>query len=110
MRAELAEVSYLTFPDGSLVRSYCYVTARIELLQEYLEASGGMFTTRGAPKRGASFMLLLIHRQQELAKVLGLGPAPRAQMAQAMAGAGKDVAMIRAAQDRARARLLPDQN
>jgi hypothetical protein len=106
VNAELAQVSYIAPPDGSLVRTYCYVTAQIDLLQEYFDVSGGMFTSRGVPKKGAGFMLLLIHRQQEMAKVLGLGPVPRAQMAQAMAGAGKDAMVLKQAQDRLRARQL----
>lgn len=104
--AELAEVSYLTPPDASLVRTFCYVTAQVELLQEYFDGQGGLFTSRGSPKKGASFMLLLIHRQQEMAKVLGLGPVPRAQMLQAAAGAGINALLVKQAQERLRAKQI----
>jgi phage terminase small subunit len=103
---ELAEVGYLTRPDGSLVRKYCYIVAQTRLMEEWFEANGGMFTTRGGPKRSANFYLSLVRQQMELAKVLGLGAVPRAQVARDMAGAGRDVAEVRAAQERLRLRQL----
>lgn len=101
---ELAQLPFVTPPDGSLVRSYAYVTAQKEALEDYFNATGGMFTKYGAPRKGASFHLQLVHRQQELAKVLGLGPGPRAQMAQAMAGASVSAIAVKEAQERLRAK------
>lgn len=104
VQGELEQMPFLTPPDGSLVRSYAYVTTQKELLEEHFDRSGGMFTAYGAPKKGASFYLQLVHRQQELAKVLGLGPGPRAQMAQAMAGASVSAIAVKEAQERLRAK------
>ena len=104
--AELAEVGYLTRPDGSLVERYINLMAQAKMREEHWDASGGMWQESGKAKPGFHEYMLIMSSIEKLAKVLGLGPHPRAQVAQAMAGAGKDVVMIRAAQERARARLL----
>jgi hypothetical protein len=106
VRAELGEVPYLIAPDSSLVERYCSLIAQAEMREEWFQLTGGMFTVTGAPRPGFSSYMLLLGNVEKFARVLGLGAHPRAQVAQAMAGAGKDVAMIRAAQERARARLL----
>lgn len=94
--AELAEVPYLTPPDEGLKRSYCYVTSQRELMEERLEATGGLFTRRGTPRKGAGFLLQLIDRQEKLARSLGLGALARAQTIQAAAAGRRDAADVEA--------------
>jgi hypothetical protein len=79
LEAELAQVPYITPPDESLKRAYCFVVAQRELMEQYFETHGGLLTLRGSPKKGAFFMLQLIDRQEKLARALGLGALARAQ-------------------------------
>jgi hypothetical protein len=104
IRQEIMELPYTLPVDATLVDSYSYVTSQIKRVREILDKSGGAMTTRGGIRPGAFFLNQLIHRQQELAKVIGVGAAPRASMMQAMAGARKDTSEVQAAQARLRSK------
>ena len=103
--ADLEGQGYLTQPDNPLVERYVYLNTQAQMREEWFEAVGGMFFPSGAPRPGYMAYIQLVNSIEKFAKILAQGPHPRAQMAQLVAGAGKDVALIRAAQERARARL-----
>lgn len=104
--AELAQVPYLTPPDNSLIERYVFMNGQAEVMEEHFEADGGFLNEWGAPKEGVSLYLTVVHRMEGMAKVLGLGPNPRTQVLQGMANTGKELVLIKAAQERMRARLL----
>ena len=106
VQAELAQVPYLTPPDNSLVERYCFLIAQAELLEEYYEGKGGFLNEWGAPHEGVSLYTSVVHRLEGLAKVLGLGPNPRTQVLQGMANTGKELVLIKQAQERMRQKLL----
>ena len=102
IEAEIAAVPYLTAPDAGIVRRYVWLSAQAQLIQEGLEATGGMVTSRGTERKGA-LLLMRVHRLLlETEKVLGLGAAPRAGVMRDMSGAHVGRAQVLAIQDRLR--------
>lgn len=104
--AELAQViPYLQECDEEAVKSYASFCVQEDLLQAFLDKQGGgLINSRGAPKRVWVLWTKIQHGKREWAKILGIGPVPRAQMAQAMAGAAVGSMEVRAAQERLRAK------
>jgi len=104
--AELAAVPYLTAPDSSLVERYCFLCAQAEVIEDYFMAIGGFLSEAGKAHPSTTLYTSLVHRIEGLAKVLGLGPNPRTQVLQGMANTGKELVLIKAAQERMRQSLL----
>jgi hypothetical protein len=104
--AELAVlIPFLQDCDLEAVKSYASFCVQEDLIQEYLKRQGGsLITSRGAPRRVWVLWTKIQHGKREWAKILGIGPVPRAQMAQAMAGAAVGSMEVRAAQERLRAK------
>jgi len=98
-------IPYLMECDSEAVKSYAAFCIQEDLIQEYLDKSGGsLINARGTPKRVWVLWTKIQHGKREWAKILGIGPVPRAQMAQAMAGAAVGSMEVQAAQNRLRAK------
>lgn len=108
--AELANLPYMEPVDGEVANTYSFLSAQLRQLEAYFAKNGGgLLTSRGQVRKSGDLYLKIAHRQQEMAKVLGIGPVPRAQMMQAAAGARKDVTEVRMAQERLRAKQAQQQ-
>jgi hypothetical protein len=100
-----ALIPYLMECDEEAVKSYAAFCVQEDLIQEYLDKQGGsLITSRGAPRKVWVLWTKIQHGKREWAKILGIGPVPRAQMAQAMAGAAVGSMEVHAAQERLRAK------
>jgi len=98
-------IPYLMDCDNEAVKSYASFCVQEDMVQEYLDRQGGsLITSRGAPRKVWVLWTKIQHGKREWAKILGIGPVPRAQMAQAMAGAVVGSMEVQAAQQRLRAK------
>lgn len=93
--------------DLPLATTWAYLQHRLNQIDRFYDSTSNqsILDHKGVPRRGAGTYTQLINQKRELEKVLGIGPAPRAQMAQQIASSGKDVTLARAAQERLRAKV-----
>lgn len=93
--------------DLPLVTTWAYLQHRLNQIDRFYDTTSNqsILDHKGVPRKGAGTYTQLINQKRELEKVLGIGPAPRAQMAQQIASSGKDVTLARAAQERLRAKV-----
>lgn len=88
--------------DGGLRRRYVWLSAQFEMAQERMEATGGMYTSRGTERKGVQLLLRLNRQLGDMEKLLGLGAAPRAGVLRDMSGAHVGKAQVDAIQRRLR--------
>jgi len=106
MDAMSEQVAFLTPADALIVERLARIVVRLRLIDEYLDRlGGGLIDARGRPRGCWKLYSSLEHQFRETCKLLGLGPAVRAQLMQAMAGAGRDTMGVQAAQERLRAKV-----
>lgn len=85
--------------------TYTFLGTQATMWMEYFDSIGGMFTANGTLKEGGKDFMALAKLLGDKAKILGIGANPRTQVMRAMTGVGKDITVIRAAQERDRERL-----
>jgi hypothetical protein len=97
--------------DYPLARTWAYLQHRVNQMEIFYDGTTNqsILDHKGVPRKGSGTYKDLLNSKRELEKVLGIGPAPRAQMAQQIASSGKDVGLAReaAARLRAKAKVLP---
>lgn len=98
---------HLMDADIPLVRTWAYVSHRLAQIDRFYDntTNQSMLDHKGRPRPGAGNYKDLINQKRELEKVLGIGPGPRAQIAQQQASSGRDVTLTFAAQQRLRSRV-----
>jgi hypothetical protein len=103
--------SHLGDADYSQVRTWSYLTHRFNQMNIYYDTTGNksLYDHKGRPRPGYDGYMKLVNQIREFEKVLGIGPGPRAQIAQQLASSGKDVGLAResVARLRAKARVAP---
>jgi hypothetical protein len=105
LERELAENPLPNHPvDEAQRRRWVSLTAQAEALMEYYEARGGMFTSRGAPKKGVSMLMQVYDRLDKLERSMGIGNLARAQVIQAAAAGRRDAADVEQRYARMRAK------
>jgi hypothetical protein len=83
-----AEVPYLAAADQLLVEGLARKVVQRRLVWQHIDRLGGsLIDSRGRPRGCWKMLAALDHSLREDAKLLGLGPAVRAQLMQSMAGA-----------------------
>ncbi|SRR5713101_4454940 len=92
---------YLRPGDEVIVHRFAVCLVRLQHCDDFLERLGGSpIDSRGRERASFRLIIGLEREAREWARVLGLGPAVRSQMMQSLAGAGRDAAAVKAAQDR----------
>lgn len=90
--------------DEAQRRRWVSLTAQAEALMEFYEKTGGMFTSRGGPKKGAAMLMQVYDRLDKLERSMGIGNLARAQVVQAAAAGRRDAADVEARYARMRAK------
>ena len=96
----LEQVPYLAAADRLLVERLARIVVRLRLVDEYIDKLGGsLVDSRGRPRGAWKLIASLEHQFRETAKLLGMGPAIRAQLISDVASGRKDEAARRAAEE-----------
>ncbi len=105
MEAISVSVPFLTAADEVLVERLARIVVRLRLMDQYLDRLGGsMIDSRGRPRGCWRLQAALEHQFRETCKLLGLGPAVRAQLMASLGSAQADAERARMAKERLRER------
>jgi len=99
LRDALAEsIPYLQPPDHLLIEEAARIVTQLRLIDRYVDRVGGIIDRRGRPRGCWKLYASLQHQLRETLKMLGVGPAVRAEMLPGLA-AGQAASRAQAAQD-----------
>jgi hypothetical protein len=99
------EIPYVTAADAGMLRDLARYEIQLELMDAWMvENNLSLMTPEGGMRAVAVIYFKALNGKRETQKALGVGPMARAQMVQAMAGAGRDALEVKAAQERLRAK------